>query len=92
MAVKTAKLDNFADKNVEKSKFYSIDNEFYPQNKGEISDSITQNWTEQALECYSLGCDCSRCSISKGQYSFVCQMPKILDVLINMSGRPATVK
>lgn len=92
MAVNAAKLENFADKNVETSKFYSIDNEFYPQNNGEISDSITQNWTEQALECYNLGCDCSRCSISKGQYSFVCQMPKILDVLINISGRPVVVK
>lgn len=62
--------------------------EFYPQNNGEISDSITQNWTEQALECYRLNCDCSQCSISKGQYSFVCQMPKVLDILINIIGKP----
>jgi hypothetical protein len=38
-----------------------MDEEFYPQNNGEISESITQNWTEQALECYQLGCDCSQC-------------------------------
>lgn len=62
--------------------------EFYPQNNGEISDSITQNWTEQAIECYRLKCDCSRCSISKGNYSFVCQMPKVLDVLIKSHGKP----
>lgn len=54
----------------------------------EISDSITQNWTEQALECYRLNCDCSRCSVSKGNYSFVCQMPKVLDVLIKSTGNP----
>ena len=33
--------------------------DFYPQNNGEISDSLTQNWTEQAIECYNLKCDCS---------------------------------
>ena len=61
---------------------------YEPENNGEISESITQSWTEQALECYRLGCDCSRCSISKGQYSFVCQMPKVLDILINVCGKP----
>lgn len=66
-----------------------VDEEFEPQNNGEISESITQNWTEQALECYKLGCDCSRCSISKGKYSFVCQMPKVIKILLKM-GKPAT--
>jgi hypothetical protein len=74
-----AKLDNF------------VDNDFYPQTNGEISDSITQNWTEQALECYRLNCNCSQCSISKGQYSFVCQMPKVLDILIQLTGKPDEV-
>lgn len=76
MAVNAVKLNDFAE-------------EFYPQNKGEISESITQNWTEQAIECYKLKCDCSQCSISKGQYSFACQMPKVIDLLIGISGRPA---
>lgn len=66
-----------------------VDEEFYPQNNGEISDSITQNWTEQALECYRLNCDCTRCSVSKGNYSFICQMPKVLDALIKVSGKPS---
>lgn len=66
----------------------TLEVEFYPQNNGEISDSITQNWTEQALECYKLNCDCSQCSIAKGNYSFVCQMPKVLDVLIKSVGNP----
>lgn len=64
------------------------DSEFYPQNHGEISESITQNWTEQAIECYRLKCDCTNCSVSKGNYSFVCQMPKVLDVLIKSLGNP----
>lgn len=73
-----------------KSKYVTTDNAFYPQNRGEISESITQNWTEQALECYRLNCDCGNCSISKGDYSFACQMPKVLDILINSCGKPVT--
>lgn len=69
-----------------------LEKEFFPQNNGEISDSITQNWTEQALECYKLNCDCSCCSISKGNYSFACQMPKVLDALIKSLGRPTSEK
>lgn len=78
MAVNAAKIGDFTE------------DEFYPRNNGEISDSITQNWTEQALECYRLDCDCSRCSVSKGNYSFVCQMPKVLDVLIKSVGKPSS--
>lgn len=76
MAVNVAKFGDFTDEG------------FYPQNKGEISESITQNWTEQALECYRLNCDCANCSISKGNYSFACQMPKVLEVLIKSVGKP----
>ncbi|MDD3436665.1 MAG: hypothetical protein PHC64_05890 [Candidatus Gastranaerophilales bacterium] len=65
-----------------------VEEEFYPQTNGGISDSITQNWTEQALECYRLNCDCAHCSIAKGNYSFVCQMPKVLDILIKSLGHP----
>lgn len=65
-----------------------FEEEFYPQTNGEISESITQNWTEQALECYSVRCDCKKCSLSKGNYSFICQMPKVIDVLVNSIGKP----
>lgn len=61
---------------------------FYPQTNGELSDSITQNWTEQALECYSLNGNCKNCSISKGSYSFVCQMPKVVEILKTLYGEP----
>lgn len=67
---------------------FEEDDLFSPQTNGEISDSITQNWTEQALECYSIGCDCSKCSLAGGKYSFICQMPKVIDVLLKSSGRP----
>lgn len=64
------------------------DEEYLPQTNGEISDSITQNWTEQALECYSIGCDCRKCSLAGGKYSFICQMPKVIDVLLKSAGKP----
>ena len=54
----------------------------------EISDSITKNWTEQALECYHLNGNCAECSIVKGHYSFVCQMPKIVEILKVVAGEP----
>ena len=65
-----------------------VEDEFYPQNNGEISASITQSWTEQAIECYSINCDCSKCSLKNGNYSFKCQMPKVIDILIGVAGRP----
>lgn len=54
----------------------------------EMSESITQNWTEQALECYYINCNCEQCSIGKGNYSFICQMPKVIDTLLHTVGEP----
>ncbi|MBO6256495.1 hypothetical protein J6N69_00460 [bacterium] len=62
--------------------------EYYSPENDEISDSITQNWTVQALECYYLNCDCKKCSISKGNYSFICQMPRVIDTLLETVGAP----
>ena len=53
-----------------------------------ISDSITRNWTEQAIECYRLNGNCAECSIKQGHYSFICQMPKIIEVLKSVVGEP----
>ncbi len=61
---------------------------FIPQNNGQLSDSIIQNWTEQAIECYKLKGKCKNCSISKGCYSFVCQMPKVVNTLLKTIGKP----
>ena len=54
----------------------------------EISNSITKNWTTQAIECYKLGGNCAECSIRKAHYSFDCQMPKVVEILKLMSGEP----
>jgi hypothetical protein len=61
---------------------------FIPNRQKDISDSITQNWTQQALECYCVSGDCSRCSIIQENYSFVCQMPKIVKMLLSTNGKP----
>ena len=53
-----------------------------------ISDSITKNWTEQALECYNLNGNCAECSIRKAHYSFDCQMPKVVEILKITAGLP----
>ncbi|MDD3149460.1 MAG: hypothetical protein PHV68_01380 [Candidatus Gastranaerophilales bacterium] len=58
-----------------------------PENQG-ISESITQSWTDQAIICYKNGCNCTECSIGKGNYSFVCQMPKVIQILIKKFGEP----
>ncbi len=58
------------------------------QTTNPISDSITRNWTEQALECYRLNGNCRECSITKGHYSFVCQMPKVVEILKTINGEP----
>ena len=60
---------------------------YMPANE-EMSVSITQNWTEQALECYSINCDCKKCSLRNGHYSFICQMPKVIYTLIQTVGLP----
>lgn len=61
---------------------------FSPQTNGEISGSIVQNWTQQAVECHMLNSDCSQCSIKKGDYSFACQMPKVVSILKRTHGLP----
>lgn len=59
-----------------------------PRNNGEISTSITKNWTDQAIRCYKSKCNCTECSIAGSNYSFVCQMPKVIEILLKEIGKP----
>ena len=54
----------------------------------EISNSITKNWTEQAIECYRLNGNCAECSIRRAHYSFDCQMPRVIEILKMINGEP----
>jgi hypothetical protein len=66
---------------------YSKPNIYIAQNSC-ISNSITQAWTQQAIECYEINSDCNKCSITQGKYSFVCQMPKVIGQLLETVGKP----
>ena len=65
-----------------------IINNYFPEEDSELSSSITQSWTEQAIECYSIKCDCKKCSLKNGNYSFKCQMPRVINELITVLGKP----
>lgn len=69
-------------------RFFAEELELYAPANDEMSDSITQNWTEQAIECYSINCNCKMCSLAHGHYSFICQMPKVIDTLLETVGAP----
>ena len=72
-----------------KSYGYDFDDEqFICQTNGIISDSIVQNWTLSALECYKINCNCAICPITKAKYSFKCQMKHIVDILLKTQGLP----
>ena len=68
--------------------FCEDDDHFECQTNGVISDSIVQNWTMQALECYKLNSRCDLCPITKAKYSFKCQMKRIVDILLTTQGLP----
>lgn len=61
-------------------------------NNEDVSSSITQTWTDQAIKCYVTKADCANCSIPRGGYSFICQMNKVVPVLIKNLGEPDTRK
>lgn len=61
---------------------------YFSEGENDLSSSITQSWTEQALECYSINCDCKKCSLKSGNYSFKCQMPRVISELISLIGKP----
>ena len=58
------------------------------QKEDEVSSSITQTWTDQAIKCYVTNADCANCVIPKGDYSFTCQMNKVVPVLVKNLGAP----
>jgi len=63
--------------------------EFWAQRLDEdVSASITQTWTDQAIKCYLSSANCAGCTIPKGGYSFTCQMDKVVPVLLKNLGTP----
>lgn len=58
------------------------------KSRNEISNSITKNWTDQAIRCYLSNHNCAKCSVATGNYSFVCQMPAVVEILLEQIGPP----
>lgn len=54
---------------------------YEPQND-KLSVSIIKSWTPQAISCYKLNCDCTKCEISQLGFSFVCQMKNVVEELL----------
>ena len=59
------------------------------EDKG-ISASISKTWTDQAIKCHLTSADCANCSVYRGQYSFKCQMDKVVPILLEVLGEPDT--
>lgn len=64
----------------------STEKKFEPQIE-KLSSSIIQSWTPQAITCYKLNCDCTKCEISQLGFSFVCQMKSVVEELLK-KGEP----
>ena len=59
------------------------------------SESTSKNWTPTAIECYQLGCSCSRCSLYKLYFSESlsnCRMKETVIELVRRLGAPEEMK
>lgn len=83
-------IEHFWDKDFlkEQRKERAINDELDILEEEDISASITQTWTDQAIKCHLINSDCTNCTIPRGNYSFKCQMNKVVPVLIKNLGEP----
>jgi len=59
------------------------------------SESNSKNWTPTAIDCYSIGCSCSKCNLYKIYFSegnFRCRMKETVIELVRRLGAPKEVK
>ena len=66
---------------------YDVEYDRDPDERG-ISSSISKTWTDQAIKCHMTQADCANCSVKRGNYSFTCQMDKVVPLLIDILGQP----
>ena len=55
------------------------------------SETISKAWTQSAVDCYLIGCNCSKCSINKIYFSdcvFKCKMKYTVIELVRKIGKP----
>jgi hypothetical protein len=91
------KIENIIDETSVKAYWNDVEQKTSQVNTGmqpeadeavDVSSSITQSWTDQALKCYLSKSDCANCSIPRGEYSFQCQMNKVVPALLHQLGTP----
>ena len=59
------------------------------------SETISKNWTSAAIDCYLIGCSCSRCNLYKIYFSesnFHCRMKETVIELVRRCGAPEREK
>ena len=55
------------------------------------SETVSKIWTQTAKDCYSIGCNCSKCNLYKIIFSksvYKCQMKNIVIELVRKIGKP----
>lgn len=55
-------------------------------------ETTSKRWTPTAIECYTLGCNCSKCNLYKIYFSqsiFKCKMKDTVIELVRKIGRPS---
>ena len=55
------------------------------------SEMISKNWTQSAIDCYNIGCNCSNCNLYKIYFSksiFKCKMKETVVELVRKIGKP----
>jgi len=57
------------------------------------SETLSKKWTQQAVDCYAIGCNCSKCTLfitffSKKKYK--CKMKDTVIELVRQIGKPET--
>jgi len=87
-------IEDFWDKDFlkEQRKEKAIKDELEDLEEEDISASITQTWTDQAIKCLLINSDCNNCTIPRGNYSFKCQMNKVVPVLLKNLGEPEKLR
>lgn len=63
---------------------------FYRYNVS-CSETVSKSWTPTAIECYNIGCCCSRCNLYKIYFAdkrYKCKMKETVIELVRKLGLP----
>ena len=55
------------------------------------SETLSKSWTPTAVECYKIGCNCSRCGLYKLYFKdsiYKCKMKETVIELVRTIGKP----